>query len=116
MNRVTAVVAIVLCASAIAGCQTLTGRTARQHIDDKWVLHETKGRIAAQNLRGLTAVNVDVNRGTVYLVGTVVTPEQKIRAEEIARDVDGVRHVVNHLEVETSSLPSASPSSGAAGR
>jgi hyperosmotically inducible protein len=115
MNRLTAIAAILLFASAVAGCQTLTGRTAREYIDDKWALHETKGRIAAQSLRTLTAVNVDVNRGTVYLMGTVTTPEQKVLAEQIARDVEGVHHVVNHLEVESSS-PSASPSSGAPSR
>jgi hyperosmotically inducible periplasmic protein len=115
MNRLTAVATILLFASAVAGCQTLTGRTAREYIDDKWALHETKGRIAAQNLRALTAVNVDVNRGTVYLMGIVATPEQKVRAEEIARDVDGVREVVNHLEIETESA-SASPTTGAPNR
>jgi osmotically-inducible protein OsmY len=63
--------------------------------------------------RALTAMNVDVNRGTVYLIGTVATPEQKLRAEQIARDVDGVVNVVNHLETESSS---ASPSTGPASR
>jgi hyperosmotically inducible periplasmic protein len=120
MNRLTAVAAVLLFASAVAlaGCQTLTGRTAREYIDDKWALHETKGRIAAQNLRALTAVNVDVNRGTVYLMGTVATPEQKVLAEQIARDVEGVRYVVNHLEVESelASSPSASPPAGTSGR
>ena len=113
MNRLTAVAAILLFSFAVAGCQTLTTRTAREYIDDKWALHEAKGRIAAQHLRTLTAVNVDVNRGTVYLMGTVATPEQKVLFEKIALDVEGVHHVVNNLEVESelaSSPPSASPS------
>lgn len=117
MKRLTAVAVLLLFASALSGCQSMTGRTAGQHINDKWLLHETKGRIAAQIPRALTAMNVDVNRGTVYLMGTVATPEQKVRAEQIARDVDGVLDVVNHLETEsTSSPPSASPSSGGASR
>ena len=85
MKPVTAVAVVLLSASAVSGCQTMTGRTAGQHFNDKWVLHETKGRIAAQIPRALTAMNVDVNRGTVYLIGTVGTPEQKVRAEQIAR-------------------------------
>jgi hyperosmotically inducible periplasmic protein len=117
MKRLTAVAVLLFSASAVSGCQTMTGRTAGQHFNDKWVLHETKGRIAAQIPRALTAMNVDVNRGTVYLIGTVATPEQKVRAEQIARDVDGVVNVVNHLETEsTSSLPSASPRTGGASR
>ena len=117
MKRLTAVAVLVLFASALSGCQTMTGRTARQHFNDKWLLHETKGRIAAQIPRALTAMNVDVNGGIVYLIGTVATPEQKVRAEQIARDVDGVLTVVNHLETgSTSSLPSASPTTGGASR
>ena len=81
MKRLTAVTVLLLSASAVSGCQTMTGRTAGQHFNDKWVLHETKGRIATQMPRALTAMNVDVNRGTVYLIGTVTTPEQKARAE-----------------------------------
>jgi osmotically-inducible protein OsmY len=113
MKRVTAVAVLLLSASAVSGCQTMTGRTAGQHFNDKWLLHETKGRIAAQIPRALTAMNVDVHRGNVYLIGTVATPEQKARAEEIARDVDGVVNVVNHLETESAlSLPAASPPAG----
>jgi osmotically-inducible protein OsmY len=115
MKRLTAVAILVVAASAASGCQTMTGRTAGQHFNDKWLLYETKGRIVAQIPRALTMMNVDVNRGTVYLIGTVATPEQKVRAEQIARDVDGVVNVVNHLE-STSSLPSASPSTGPATR
>jgi osmotically-inducible protein OsmY len=114
MKRLTAVAVVLLSASAVSGCQTLTGRTAGQHFNDKWLLYETKGRIVAQIPRALTAMNVDVNRGTVYLIGTVATPEQKARAEQIARDVNGVVNVVNHLE--TSSSPSASPPAGGASR
>jgi hyperosmotically inducible periplasmic protein len=117
MKRLSVVAVLLLSASAVSGCQTMTGRTAGQHFNDKWLLHETKGRIAAQIPRALTAMNVDVHRGNVYLIGTVATPEQKVRAEQIARDVDGVVNVVNHLETEsTLSLPSASPPAGGARR
>jgi osmotically-inducible protein OsmY len=117
MKGSNAVAIALLFASALAGCQTITGRSAGQHFSDKWILYETKGRIAAQMPRALTAMNVDVNRSTVYLIGTVDTPEQKARAEEIARDVEGVREVVNHLETSSTAVsPAASPSAGGARR
>jgi len=116
MKRFTAVAVLLVSASAVSGCQTMTGRTAGQHFNDKWVLYETKGRIAAKIPRALTAMNVDVNRGTVYLIGTVTTAEEKVRAEQIARDVDGVVNVVNHLETSSPSSPAASPSGGGVSR
>lgn len=49
------------------------------------------------------------------------TPEHKARIEEAARQAEGVREVVNHLQMQTASAahisttasPSASPASGA---
>jgi hypothetical protein len=122
MKRMTAVAAILTIATVAAGCQTVTGKTARQHISDKWLTHEAKATIVASNPRALTAMNVDVNHGVVYLTGNVPTAEHKARAEQAARGVDGVRDVVNHLEVQTESTarqatmasPSASPASSAA--
>lgn len=116
MKGLTALAVILVTASAVVGCQTLTGRPAGQHMKDKWLLQETKGRIAADNLRALTAVNVDVNRGTVYLIGTVGTAEQKARAEQIARRVDGVADVVTHLVVEAEAPSPARPSPDAVKR
>ena len=113
MKRFNVFAVFALSASVLAGCQTMTGRTAGEHFTDKWLLYETKGRIAAQIPRALTAMNVDVDHRTVYLIGTVATEEQKARAEAIARDVDGVREVVNHLGTDGAPTPSASPAGGA---
>jgi osmotically-inducible protein OsmY len=48
----------------------------------------------------LNRIDVSADRGTVYLSGDVETNEQKERAEQIARRVKGVRHVVNKLQVQ----------------
>ena len=50
------------------------------------------------------AHNIDVNteHGVVYLLGRVNSQREKEQAERIARSVDGVRDVVNHLEVGSS--------------
>jgi len=47
------------------------------------------------------ARNIDVNteEGIVYLMGRVSTAAEKAEAERLARSCDGVRDVVNHLEV-----------------
>jgi hyperosmotically inducible periplasmic protein len=48
----------------------------------------------------LNRVDVSSDQGTVYLSGEVETNEQKERAEQIARRVKGVLHVVNKLQVQ----------------
>jgi hyperosmotically inducible protein len=45
-------------------------------------------------------VDVDTNNGTVYLIGTVDSPEQKTRAEQLAWQASGVKSVVNNLQVK----------------
>lgn len=47
-------------------------------------------------------VNVDVNSGVVRLTGTVLQPDDAAQAEALASQVEGVFHVVNDLETETS--------------
>ena len=59
-----------------------------------------KTKLVAEKASNLTKVNVDVTNGTVYLTGNVDSAEQKSRAERIAQDVNGVRSVVNNLEVQ----------------
>jgi hypothetical protein len=44
-------------------------------------------------------ISVETEEGTVYLTGRVHKQEQKDEAERIARETDGVRRVVNHIEV-----------------
>jgi hypothetical protein len=50
----------------------------------------------------LTPVNVDTRQGVVELNGTVDTNAAKLRATELAQQVDGVRRVVNNLKVQGS--------------
>lgn len=46
-----------------------------------------------------TSVNVNTYRGTVQLSGFVDNEEAKRRAENAARDVEGVRAVQNDLRI-----------------
>ena len=48
----------------------------------------------------LTRVDVQTNEGTVYLSGEVQNYVQKQRAEQIARTVQGVQHVINKVELQ----------------
>jgi osmotically-inducible protein OsmY len=52
----------------------------------------------------VTRIDVDTNQGVVALNGTVPSPEMRTRAEQIAREVKGVRDVINNLRVQAAAI------------
>ena len=65
---------------------------------DPWITAKTK--IALLTESGVSSgINVDTVDGIVTLHGTVNSPEEKARAEQTARKIDGVREVRNLLQV-----------------
>ena len=82
------------------GCRSTSHQSIGQNIDDKTILASVKTKLVMEKVSNLTKVNVDVTNGTVYLTGNVDSAEQKSRAERIAQEVNGVRSVVNNLEVQ----------------
>jgi hyperosmotically inducible periplasmic protein len=89
----------LLLAFSLAGCAATTGKTAGQNVDDATVTSAVKSQLVMDKAANLTRVDVDTNRGVVYLNGTVESSEQKQRAEELAERVKGVNKVVNNLQV-----------------
>lgn len=84
------------------------------------VEHQASGprlTAGADQLQNLTGVDVDTNGDTVYLSGTASSARQKARATEIARSVEGVKRVVNNIQVQppaSTSAASPAPSASAA--
>lgn len=83
----------------LAGCQTMTGKTAGGVVDDTTITASVKSKLVADKPSNLLRVDVDTNNGTVYLNGTVDSPEQKARAEQLAWQANGVKTVVNNLQI-----------------
>lgn len=96
--KTLAVVAVIL--SLLSGCRAMTGKTTGQTVDDASITASVKSKLVADKAANLTRVDVDTNNGTVYLNGTVETPEQKTRAEQLAWQAGGVKAVVNNLQVQ----------------
>jgi len=84
----------------LAACQSTTGKTLGENIDDAGITTAVKAKLAAEKVSTLTRIDVDTNQGVVALNGTVKTVEDKVRAEQIARQVKGVRDVVNNLRIQ----------------
>jgi hyperosmotically inducible protein len=97
VRNVAILLALVL---ATAACQSTTGKSAGTNIDDATITASVKSRLVAEKASNLTRVDVDTNNGTVYLNGTVESPEQKSRAEQLAWQAKGVKSVVNNLQVQ----------------
>ena len=70
-------VALFVILTIAVGCQTLTGKTAGENVDDATITAAVKSKLVAEKASNLTRVDVDTNRGTVYLNGSVETPDHK---------------------------------------
>jgi osmotically-inducible protein OsmY len=94
-----AILPIFLLASCLIGCQTITGETMGENIDDTTITTTVKAKLAAEKGSTLTRVQVDTNRGVVQLSGIVDSGNDRTRAEQVTRGVGGVKGVVNNLQV-----------------
>jgi len=93
------IAAVALLAVALSGCQAMTGRTAGQNVDDARISTAVQATLTSDKASNFTRIDVDTTNGVVYLNGTVQSSEQKARAEQLAGRIDGVKKVVNNLQV-----------------
>lgn len=97
-KRLPAIVMIGGLVAAIAlGCATT--RTVGTQIDDATITTRVKAQLTDDEVVQARDVDVDTLDGVVTLGGRVASEEERARAEEVARSVDGVRDVQNLLEV-----------------
>jgi len=95
VNSLMAVLFVV----SLAGCQSMTGKTAGQNVDDSALTARVKTKLVSEKAANFTRIDVDTNNGIVYLNGVVPDTQQKAKAEELARNTDGVKKVINNLQV-----------------
>ncbi len=93
---------VALAVFLLVGCTATMGKTAGETIDDASITAAVKTKLAAEKLSTLTKIDVDTNRGTVYLTGNVDNLAMKQRVSDIARQVKGVKEVVNNLKIQGS--------------
>jgi len=78
----------------------MTGKSAGTTLDDATITASVKSKLVADKASNLTRIDVDTNNGIVSLNGTVATPEQRARAEQLAREATGVKQVMNNLQIQ----------------
>jgi len=78
----------------------MTGETLGTHIDDTSITTWVKSKLVADKISSLTRVHVKTINGVVHLTGTVATAEWRDRAVELSRQVDGVKDVINNIQLQ----------------
>ena len=91
---------VVLAVIGLIGCQSMSGKTAGETVSDASISTAVQSKLTADRISNFTRVDVDTERGTVNLSGVVQSAEQKARASELARQVNGVKRVNNNLQVQ----------------
>lgn len=100
MHRYAMALVLIAVLGLGAGCRSTTGQTLGQNLDDTKITSEVKRKLAADTTSTLTRVSVTTVNGNVSLTGIVPTADDRARAEEIARRVNGVQQVSNNLKAE----------------
>jgi hyperosmotically inducible protein len=100
-NIFRSLMGIMLSALLVASCQATTGKTAGRNVDDGAITARVNAAFVTDKPSYLTRIDVDTNNGVVSLNGIVDTAEQRARAEQLASRVDGVRRVINNLQVKS---------------
>jgi hyperosmotically inducible protein len=93
-----------LCAVALLtliGCQSTTGKTAGQTLDDASITAAVHSKLTSDRLSNFSRIDVDTERGVVTLNGVVRTADQKMRVSQLTREVTGVRTVNNNLQIQS---------------
>ena len=80
------------------GSQAITGATAGENIDDTTITTTVKDKLVSEKAT-FTGIRVDTNLGVVLLSGVVDSAIEKAAAEGVAESVDGVKRVINKLQV-----------------
>jgi len=82
------------------GCKS-NSQTTGHYIDDTGITTTVKTHLATDGpLKTMTQISVKTVENTVYLTGVASTLQDKNRAEEITRQVQGVHTVVNNITVQ----------------
>lgn len=75
-------------------------RSTGQYVDDKSLTSRVNSALANNPDYKFEEVNVTTYKGTVQLSGFVNTSDQKTKAGDIAKQVQGVQDVVNNITVK----------------
>jgi|SRR6516162_1201317 hypothetical protein len=92
--------AAVLTAALLAGCSSSSTRSMGQKIGDRQVSRAVTKGLNADPTFKYNDVQANVYDGNVQLTGFVETPEQRLRAAEVASRTKGAKQVINEIMIK----------------
>jgi hyperosmotically inducible protein len=103
----TKVLALALCLGAVPVLTVITGcagdryhQSTGEDIDDHGITSRVKDALSNDAQYKYDGVQVVTFKGTVQLSGFVDTSDQKSRARDLAKGVEGVKDVENNITVK----------------
>ena len=103
------VLALVTCLGVVPLIGGLTGcagnrytQSTGEHIDDRATSSRVRSALSADTQYKYEGVNIETFKGVVQLSGFVNSRDQKNRAGDLAKRVDGIREVANNITVKES--------------
>lgn len=81
--------------------QVTNSTETKEGPSDTVVTTKVQTKLLADPMVKERRINVQTKDGTVTLVGSVMSKAESDKAEQLAKDTDDVKSVVNHLMVET---------------
>ncbi len=93
-------IVIALAVGAMSGCAVQRGQeSVGAYVDDATITTQVKSRFVESKVVDAGAISVETMTGTVMLSGFAKNQLEKNTAENIARNVSGVRSVKNEITV-----------------
>ena len=95
--RLSVVCLALVMTLALGACSST--KTTGTQVDDAAITAKVKAKLAADGDINPFNIDVDSNEGVVTLQGRVAKEEARTKAEQLARDTDGVTRVINLIKV-----------------
>jgi osmotically-inducible protein OsmY len=98
--RLFSIALVAVAFVAAAGCApSELRRSAPEYMSDAWITTKVNAAVAEDSELRVLDVNVETFDRVVQLSGFVDNERQVSRAEEVAREIEGVEEVRNDLQI-----------------
>ncbi len=81
-------------------CESTTGRTAGEMVDDTTIANTIRAKIIEDKELSILKINTDVFNGNVTLLGVVPSRDAEDRLIALAKSVKGVKSVTSKLTIQ----------------